>query len=137
MVFAIKTKQLAESASVPLKQLSSEEVIKENCEIKASSQVSSNPNLQNRVVKPPMPLKKPSDVISFDQVKSSSSDCAESQPRPPNVETGNKRLKAFFYKRQGQYEMTNTSLTTLTTVLSKSSDVEQSNFLIYLFEFDL
>jgi hypothetical protein len=119
---------LAESASVPSKQFTSEEVIKENCQMKASSQVSSNPNLQNRAVKPPMPLKKPAGVISFDQVKTSCLDCIESQPRHSNVETGNKRLKAFFYKRQGQYEMTNNSLTTLTTVLSKSSAKEQGNF---------
>ena len=59
-----------------------------------------------------MPLKKPVNLISLGQVKTLTSDFVEPQIKPPSVEPGNNRLKSFFYKRKGQYEMTNASLTT-------------------------
>ena len=66
---------------------------------------------QNRT-KPPMPLKKPVNLTTLDQVITSSLDSAEPQIKSPSIETGNNRLKSFYYKRKGQYEMTNASLAT-------------------------
>ncbi len=76
-------------------------------------------SLQKRT-KPAMPLKKPVDLITLDQVEASISNSAESPIKPPNVETGNLRLKSFYQKRIGQYEMA--------SIVASKANFSQPNF---------